>query len=213
MLLRVAERYGIRVQSLQHVLEGYKVAAEIVAHGASASTFSDWWAYKVEAFDAIPFNAALLTEAGARVCIKSDSEELVRHLNLEAAKMLKYGGVPEATALEMITLNPAKQLRLDKQVGSLEAGKDADLVVWSGDPLSCLSRCEQTWIDGRKYFDRGKDLARRAEANRRRAALVQKILASGAEMAGERETDPRAVALWPREDIYCGASGRGGRGR
>ena len=110
MLLRVAERHGVRVQSLQHVLEGYKVAAEIAAHGASASTFSDWWAYKVEAFDAIPFNAALLTQAGASVCIKSDSEELVRHLNLEAAKMVKYGGVTEAQALAMITINPAREL-------------------------------------------------------------------------------------------------------
>ena len=108
MLLRTAERYGVRVQSLQHVLEGYKVAAEISDHGASASTFSDWWAYKVEAYDAIPFNAALLTKAGANVCIKSDSEELNRHLNLEAAKMVKYGGVSEAQALAMITLNPAR---------------------------------------------------------------------------------------------------------
>src|SRR5262249_23607260 len=106
MLLRLAERYGIRIQSLQHVLEGYKIAPEIAAHGASASTFSDWWAYKIEAFDAIPFNAALLTEAGAQVCIKSDSDELVRHLYLEAAKMIRYGGVSWAQALAMITLNP-----------------------------------------------------------------------------------------------------------
>ena len=100
----------MRVQSLQHVLEGYKVAAEIAAHGASASTFSDWWAYKIEAYDAIPYNAALLTEAGRPVCIKSDSEELIRHLNLEAAKMVKYGGVTEAQALAMITINPAREL-------------------------------------------------------------------------------------------------------
>ena len=112
MLLRTAERHGVRVQSLQHVLEGYKVAAEIAEHGASASTFSDWWAYKVEAYDAIPFNAALLTQAGVSVCIKSDSEELIRHLNLEAAKMVKYGGVSEAQALAMITLNPARELGL-----------------------------------------------------------------------------------------------------
>src|SRR6185312_4678051 len=105
MLLRTATRYGVKVQSLQHVLEGYKVAAEITAHGASASTFSDWWAYKIEAFDAIPFNAALLTEAGAQVCIKSDSEELIRHLYLEAAKMVKYGRATEEQALAMITIN------------------------------------------------------------------------------------------------------------
>ena len=113
MLLNVCERHGVRVRSLQHVLEGYKVAAEIAAHGASASTFSDWWAYKYEAKDAIPYNAGLLTQAGASVCIKSDSEELVRHLNLEAAKMLKYGGVTEEAALAMVTLNPARELGLD----------------------------------------------------------------------------------------------------
>ena len=113
MLLSTAERYGIKVQSLQHVLEGYKVAAEIALHGASCSTFSDWWAHKVEAYDAIPYNAALLSRAGADVCIKSDSEELIRHLNLEAAKIVKYGGVTEAQALAMITINPARQLGLD----------------------------------------------------------------------------------------------------
>ena len=125
MLLRTAQKYGVRVQSLQHVLEGYKVAAEIAAHGASASTFSDWWAYKIEAYDAIPFNAALLTEAGANVCIKSDDAELMRHLNLEAAKMVKYGGVSEAQALAMITINPARELGLDRRLGSIEVGKDA----------------------------------------------------------------------------------------
>ena len=125
MLLRTAQKYGVRVQSLQHVLEGYKVAAEIAAHGASASTFSDWWAYKIEAYDAIPFNAALLTEAGANVCIKSDDAELMRHLNLEAAKMVKYGGVSEAQALAMITINPARELGLEDRLGSIEVGKDA----------------------------------------------------------------------------------------
>ena len=138
MLLRTAERYGVKVQSLQHVLEGYKVAAEIADHGASASTFSDWWAYKVEAYDAIPFNAALLTRAGANVCIKSDSEELIRHLNLEAAKMVKYGGVSEAQALAMITINPARELGLDKRLGSIEVGKDADIALFNAHPLRRL---------------------------------------------------------------------------
>ncbi|MBX6311857.1 MAG: amidohydrolase family protein [Isosphaeraceae bacterium] len=154
MLLRVAQRYGIRVQSLQHVLEGYKVAAEIAAHGASASTFSDWWAYKIEAYDAIPFNAALLTEAGARVCIKSDSEELVRHLNLEAAKMMKYGGVPEAKALEMITLNPARELGLEHRLGSIEVGKDADIVLFNAHPFDSYARCQLALIDGEVRFQR-----------------------------------------------------------
>jgi imidazolonepropionase-like amidohydrolase len=154
MLLRVAERFGIRVQSLQHVLEGYKVAPEIAAHGASASTFSDWWAYKVEAADAIPYNAALLTEAGARVCIKSDSDELVRHLYLEAAKMVKYGGVTEAQALEMITMNPARELGLEHRVGSLEVGKDADIAIFNAHPFDSFARCELALIDGEVWFQR-----------------------------------------------------------
>jgi imidazolonepropionase-like amidohydrolase len=154
MLLGTAQRYGVKVQSLQHVLEGYKVAAEIAAHGASASTFSDWWAYKIEAYDAIPYNAALLTEAGASVCIKSDDPELMRHLNLEAAKMVKYGGVSEAQALAMITLNPARELGIDNRVGSIEAGKDADIVLFNGHPFDAFSRCQLALIDGEVYFQR-----------------------------------------------------------
>ncbi len=154
MLLRLAERFGIRVQSLQHVLEGYKVAAEIAMHGASASTFSDWWAYKVEAFDAIPFNAALLTEAGAQVCIKSDSDELVRHLYLEAAKMIKYGGVSEQQALAMITLNPARELGLEHRLGSLEVGKDADIALFNAHPFDSFARCQLALIDGEVWFQR-----------------------------------------------------------
>jgi imidazolonepropionase-like amidohydrolase len=154
MLLNTAQKYGVRVQSLQHVLEGYKVAAEIAAHGASASTFSDWWAYKIEAFDAIPYNAALLTEAGANVCIKSDDAELMRHLNLEAAKMVKYGGVTEAQALAMITINPARELGLDDRLGSIEVGKDADIVLFNAHPFDAFSRCELSLIDGEAYFQR-----------------------------------------------------------
>jgi imidazolonepropionase-like amidohydrolase len=164
MLLGVAQRYGVRVQSLQHVLEGYKVAAEIAAHGASASTFSDWWAYKVEAYDAIPFNAALLTEAGANVCIKSDDAELMRHLNLEAAKMVKYGGVSEAQALAMITINPARELGLEDRLGSIEVGKDGDIVLFNAHPFDAFARCELALIDGEVYFQRrepgGKPAAR-----------------------------------------------------
>ena len=157
MLLRICERYGVRVQSLQHVLEGYKVAAEIAAHGASASTFSDWWAYKVEAFDAIPFNAALMTRAGVKVCIKSDSDELVRHLNLEAAKMVKYGNVTEAQALEMITLNPARELGLEHRIGSIEVGKDADIALFNAHPFDSFARVEMSLIDGEVYFQRHRD--------------------------------------------------------
>ncbi len=158
MLLRLAERHGVRVRSLQHVLEGYKVAPEIAAHGASASTFSDWWDYKYEAHDGIPFNAALLTRAGASVCIKSDSEELIRHLNLEAAKMVKYGGVAEAQALAMITINPARELGLEGRIGSIEVGKDADIALFNAHPFDGFARCELVVIDGEVWFQRaGKD--------------------------------------------------------
>jgi imidazolonepropionase-like amidohydrolase len=154
MLLRVASNLGIRVWSLQHVLEGYKVAPEIVAHGASCSTFSDWWAYKVEAYDAIPHNAALLSEAGANVVIKSDDGELIRHLYLEAAKAVRYGNMSPDAALQAITLNPARELGLDDRIGSIEVGKDADLAIFNGHPLNAFSRCEMTLIEGEVYFSR-----------------------------------------------------------
>jgi imidazolonepropionase-like amidohydrolase len=154
MLLRVASDLGIRVWSLQHVLEGYKVAPEIVAHGASCSTFADWWAYKVEAFDATPYNAALLKEAGANVVIKSDNSELVRHLYLEAAKTVRYGNMHPDHALQTITRNPARELGLDDRMGTIEVGKDADLAIFNGHPLNAFSRCEMTLIDGEVYFVR-----------------------------------------------------------
>jgi imidazolonepropionase-like amidohydrolase len=154
MLLRVASSFGIRVQSLQHVLEGYKIAPEIAAHGASCSTFADWWAYKVEAYDAIPHNAALLHEAGVNVVIKSDNAELMRHLYLGAAKTVRYGNMPPDAALQTITLNPARELGLDKRMGSLEVGKDGDVALFNGHPLNGFSRCEMTIVDGEIYFSR-----------------------------------------------------------
>jgi imidazolonepropionase-like amidohydrolase len=158
MLLRVADRFGFKIKSLQHVLEGYKIAPEIADHGASCSTFSDWWAYKIEAYDAIPFNTALLHEAGAVVCLKSDSNELTRHLYQEAAKCVKYGGMSEAEALKTITLNGAKQLGLDKRTGSIEVGKDADLVIFNGHPLNSYARVEMTLVEGEVYFQRSEKL-------------------------------------------------------
>lgn len=154
MLLRVTSNLGIRVWSLQHVLEGYKIAPEIVAHGASCSTFSDWWAYKVEAYDATPYNAALLHEAGANVVIKSDNGELMRHLYAEAAKTVRYGGIPDDEAIQTVTLNPARELGLDDRMGSIEVGKDADVAIFSSHPLSAFARCEMTIIDGEVYFSR-----------------------------------------------------------
>lgn len=154
MLLRVADRFGFKVKSLQHVLEGYKIAAEIAAHGASCSTFSDWWAYKIEAFDAIPQNAALLKEAGVLTMMKSDSNELMRRLNSEAAKAMKYGGLSEQDVLQMVTINPATQLSLQDRTGSIEVGKDADLAIFNGHPLSGYARCEMTLVEGEVYFQR-----------------------------------------------------------
>ena len=154
MLLRIAEQYGFRIKTLQHVLEGYKVAFEIAKHGAGPSTFSDWWAYKIEAYDAVPFNAALCTEAGAVTSLNSDSDELIRRLYADAGKTIRYGGLDPVVALQLVTLNPAKQLGIDKWTGSIEVGKDADLVLHTGDPLSSLSRVEWTMVDGELEFTR-----------------------------------------------------------
>ncbi|MBX9790658.1 MAG: amidohydrolase family protein [Pirellulales bacterium] len=203
-LLRTCEEFGVKIGTLQHILEGYKVADAIARHGAGGSSFSDWWAYKFEVLDAIPYNGALMHNAGVIVSFNSDDAELARRLNLEAAKAVKYGRVPPAEALKFVTLNPAKQLRIDEWVGSLEPGKHADLAVWSGSPLSVYSRCEQTWIDGRKYFDREADAAAHKRADERRAALVQKILASGEDPAGPGESRASRRVDWPREDLFCG---------
>ncbi|MCA9006469.1 MAG: amidohydrolase family protein, partial [Planctomycetaceae bacterium] len=173
MLLRVASNMGIRVWSLQHVLEGYKIAPEILAHGASCSTFSDWWAYKIEAFDAVPYNAALLNEAGINTVIKSDDWELIRHLYLEAAKTVRYGNMSFNDALRTITINPAKELGLDQQIGSIEIGKDGDFAVFSGHPLNAYSRCELTIIEGEVYFDRNQQPTAMTESAERRSATPQ----------------------------------------
>jgi imidazolonepropionase-like amidohydrolase len=174
-LLRLAEEFGVTIGTFQHVLEGYKVADELAAHGAGASTFSDWWAYKLEAYDAIPHNAALMHERGVTVTLNSDSSELARRMNLEAAKAVKYGGVPPDQALGFVTLNAARQLGLDERIGSLEPGKDGDFVVWSGDPLSVYSIVEQTWVDGVREFDRPADLAAREAVESERAELIERI--------------------------------------
>jgi imidazolonepropionase-like amidohydrolase len=175
--MRLAEEFGFRIRVFQHILEGYKVADIMAKHGAGASSFTDWWAYKLEVYDAIPYNGALMHEQGVVVSFNSDSDELARRLNLEAAKAVKYGGVSDEEALKFVTLNPAKQLKVDNRVGSLESGKDADFIIWSGNPLSTYSLCEQTWIDGRKYFDREEDRTMNEEVKRQRAVLIQRALA------------------------------------
>ena len=174
MLLRVAKEFGFKVRTLQHVLEGYKVADEIAAAGTGASTFSDWWAYKVEAYDAIPYNAAIMTRRGVVVSINSDDAEEATHLNQEAAKTMKFGGLSHDEALKLVTLNPAIQLGIDKRVGSIDVGKDADLVIYNHDPLSAYAVVQQTLIDGRIYFDRRRDIADRANLEKEKKALMEK---------------------------------------
>ena len=198
--LRVCESFGVRVGVFQHVLEGYKVADAMAKHGAGGSSFSDWWAYKYEAWDAIPYNGAVMHDAGVLVSFNSDDAELARRLNLEATKAVKYGGVPEEEALKFVTLNPAKQLGVDRYVGSIEVGKQADLVVWSQSPLSTYTRCEQTWVDGRRYFDREEDARMRTKAAEMRAALVQKILTGGEGMSDGPEGEPRPRDVWRHAD-------------
>ena len=178
MLTRIAEDYGFTMATFQHVLEGYKVAERLAEHGAGASTFSDWWAYKYEVVDAIPYNGTLMTNAGVTVSFNSDSDELARRMNLEAAKAVKYGGLDEAEALKMVTINPAKQLKIDRYVGSLEVGKDADFTIWSGHPLSSYTICEQTWIEGKQYFSLEQDQYFRQRDAKLRNDLIQKILSS-----------------------------------
>jgi len=173
-LMRVAEEFNFRIATLQHVLEGYKVAEEIVKHGAGASTFSDWWAYKMEAYDAIPYNTALMAERGVIVSVNSDSGEEARHLNQEAAKSMKWGGLSEAEALKLVTLNPALQLRIADRVGSIEVGKDADLAIFDKHPLSVYAVAQKVLIDGQVYFDRQQDIARRAELEKEKKALLEK---------------------------------------
>jgi len=184
MLMRVADEFGFKVRTFQHVLEGYKVANEMAAHGAGGSTFSDWYAYKMEANNAIPYNAALMTERGVVVSINSDDAEEATHLNEEAAKSMRYGGMTELQALKMVTLNPAIQLGIDKRVGSIDAGKDADLVIYNHDPVSVYAVVQKTIIDGTVYFDRARDIAGRAALEQERKELFEKARKAAAPQGG-----------------------------
>jgi len=190
--MRVAEKYGFKVNTFTHILEGYKVADKMKAHGVAASTFSDWWAYKVEVTDAIPYNAAIMTKVGLNVAINSDDAEMARRLNQEAAKSVKYGGLSEEEALKMVTINPAKMLHVDSKVGSIKVGKDADLVVWSDNPLSIYAKAEKTMIDGIVYFDREKDAQMRKQVQAERSRLIAKM--AGEKRAG-RPTIPAAPSF------------------
>lgn len=172
-LIRLAEKEGFQVKVFQHVLEGYKVADELAAHGATASTFADWWAYKYEVDDAIPHNASLMTERGVVASVNSDSNDLARRLNTEAAKSMRYGGLNETQALDLVTRNPAQQMGILDRVGSLEPGKDGDFVLWSGHPLTQEAVCLETWIEGTRYFQRSAEGERVKRARQRRAQLLK----------------------------------------
>ena len=201
MLMHVADSMGFTMNTFTHILEGYKVADKMAAHGAGASSFSDWWAYKYEVKDAIPYNGAVLHGQGIVTAFNSDDAEMARRLNQEAAKAVKYGGVSEEEALKFVTLNPAKLLRVDHRVGSLEVGKDADVVVWSDHPLSVYAQAEQTFVDGVKYFDLEDDAAKRDWMRTERARLMQamKLDQNGQEGGGRGRAPTERI----RVDYHC----------
>ncbi len=176
MLMHVGDSMGFQVNTFTHILEGYKVADKMKARNIGGSTFSDWWAYKMEVKEAIPYNASLMNQMGIVTAINSDDAEMGRRLNQEAAKSVKYGGTSEEDALKMVTLNPAKLLHIDKKVGSIKVGKDADVVLWSDNPLSVYAKVEKTIVDGVIYFDNEEDVKMRIEIQKERARIIQKML-------------------------------------
>ena len=198
MFVRFARELGLEVAAFQHVLEGYKVAGAIASIGAGASSFSDWWGFKMEVIDAVPHNGALMQRAGVLVSLNSDDAELGRRMNTEAAKAMRFGGLTEPQALALVTINAAKQLGVAERVGSIEVGKDADFVIWNGPPLSTASRAEQTWIDGRRYFDLESDRRLRDEAQAERQRLVTAALKAPRPLAGgSGASEPPAAAARP----------------
>lgn len=190
MLMKVAEQFDFRINTFTHILEGYKVADKMAAHGVGGSTFSDWWTYKWEVRYAIPYNAALMHQAGVTTAINSDDAEMLRRLNQEAAKSIRHGGMSEQDALKMVTLNPAKLLHLDDRMGSIKKGKDADVVIWDGHPLSVYSKPLTTIVDGTVYFDRERDAELQASIEAERHRLIQKILNDGEGSAADGAAPP-----------------------
>jgi imidazolonepropionase-like amidohydrolase len=206
-LMLIADEFGFKIATLQHGLEAYKIAPEIAKRGTGVSIFTDSWGYKLEAQDAIPYNAYILWKNGVSVSINSDSDERMRRLNLDAAKVEKYGGVPEQDALQMITLNPAKQLGIDKRTGSIELGKDADIVIWSAHPFSVYSHAETTMIDGEVFFDRTQDIAKRADMAKEREALEKADVNAAPRTGG---TSPRIPSEKRKADLDDAERGDGG---
>tara|TARA_R110002126_G_scaffold291189_3_gene450837 strand:- start:11587 stop:14550 length:2964 start_codon:yes stop_codon:yes gene_type:complete len=176
MLMKVAEKFDFTINTFTHILEGYKVADKMAKHGVGGSTFSDWWAYKYEVNDAIPYNAAIMHNAGVTVAINSDDREMSRRLNQEAAKTIKYGGMSELEAWKTVTINPAKLLHIDDKVGSIKVGKDADVVLWSDHPMSIYAKAEKTIIEGKVFFDRTEDAKKRQAIKEEKSTLINMML-------------------------------------
>ena len=195
MLMKVAEQFDFKVNTFTHILEGYKVADKMKEHGVGGSTFSDWWAYKYEVNDAIPYNAAIMHSQGVLTAINSDDAEMSRRLNQEAAKTIKYGGVSEEDAWKFVTLNPAKMLHIDGRVGSIRVGKDADLVLWTEHPLSVQARAEKTIIEGTVYFDLERDQELRKKVEKEKELLVNLMLRAKAEGAETVKAETRSSSL------------------
>jgi imidazolonepropionase-like amidohydrolase len=204
-MMKVADHFGFTVNTFTHILEGYKVADIMAKHGANASTFSDWWSYKMEVTDAIPQNAYLMQKTGVNVGINSDDAEMARRLNQEAAKSVKYAGMSEEDALKMVTLNPAKLLHLDDRMGSVKEGKDADVVLWSDNPLSIQAKVQFTIIDGTILYDASKNEALNARNEAERARIIAKMLLSNEN--GEKSTP---FVKKPRRHYHCDTLGEEG---
>lgn len=204
MLMKVADKFGFKINTFTHILEGYKVADKMRDHGAAGSSFADWWAYKWEVKDAIPFNAALMSQVGVNTAINSDDAEMCRRLNQEAAKAVKYGGASEEDALKMVTINPARMLHLDQRTGSIKIGKDADLVLWTDHPLSIYAKADKTIVDGIVHFDRSRDAQLREELAKERNRLIQKMI--GVKQKGGNTQKPmlRKQHIWDCEDLGDG---------
>lgn len=202
MMMHVADTMGFKINTFTHILEGYKVADKMKARGIAASTFSDWWAYKMEVQDAIPYNANIMHSEGLTVAINSDDAEMARRLNQEAGKSVTYGKMSEEEALKLVTLNPAKMLHIDNRVGSIKAGKDADLVLWSADPLSIYAVAEKTYVDGIPYWDYSKDAERQKAMKTEEGRIIQKMLqAKSSGSATQRAAFPRRRQLYECDDI------------
>lgn len=201
MLMNVADKMGFKINTFTHILEGYKVADKMAERGIAGSTFADWWAYKMEVAEAIPYNAYLMHSQGILTAINSDDAEMARRLNQEAAKIVKYGGISEEEAFKMVTLNPAKMLHIDDRVGSIKVGKDADVVLWNNNPLSIYAKAEQTYVDGIKYWDIEEDIIRQKEMETERTRLIQKSLTSKKQGNHTQQAIPKPSVVYNCETL------------